>query len=672
MLQTNRSTRMPWCLLLVLGLTMAWAPAGRAQEQAEDDPPAPAAEAADAGAETVDPLAQEQVQEPVEDEAAPPPRVAESERILRLEEGLEADRATLAALVGDTAKREELFTMMGESEKKLIGQIAELENQGEAPDEEELAELRAQLQRLKSQADITLQSIKTMRTQRETLEKKVAQDELARQELLGLAPPKNPEQDTAASSDTTTTPAAPETKSVGIPGMPPLPTGGTTPSDAAPAVEPHAQTAEQIEADQEAAKLESRAMEAEQQLVGFMERKAALEEQISLQGELLGAARASRDNLLAALDEREKKLSRLVDEGADDDLIEEEEKTLSIIREMADDAHREIDQRNAELQSLHARLKDLHDVRLAIEAEAGQTREEAEDAKRRSIWLKSPLHPQNIAAWAVQRGPRILMVVMVAAVALLTLRLSLGRIARAVIRKSRDDRSDASNRANTLASSFRSAGTVLIVLAGMLLVLEEAGLDIQTVLGGAAILGVAIAFGAQNLMRDYFTGFLILLEDQFEIGDLVTIGNITGTVERVNMRTTMLRDLEGRMHFIPNGEIKSITNRTYIWGRAVFEIPVSFDEDVERVMKVLLDVAEELTKDPEFGDGITDDPQMLGVDKFTESGVIIKFMLRTSPEKMFVVRREMLRRVKNRFDELGIRISVPHRVMVAAPRDAES
>ncbi len=122
--------------------------------------------------------------------------------------------------------------------------------------------------------------------------------------------------------------------------------------------------------------------------------------------------------------------------------------------------------------------------------------------------------------------------------------------------------------------SFRSAATVLILIGGILLVFQEAGFDVKTVLGGAAILGFAVAFGAQNLMRDYFTGFMILLEDQYELGDLVTIEDITGTVEKVNMRTTMLRDLEGRVHFIPNGEVKSVTNRSYVWGRAVIEVPV--------------------------------------------------------------------------------------------------
>jgi small conductance mechanosensitive channel len=243
--------------------------------------------------------------------------------------------------------------------------------------------------------------------------------------------------------------------------------------------------------------------------------------------------------------------------------------------------------------------------------------------------------------------------------------LSARRVARAVVRSRRgNDRSQGTGRADTLAFSFRSASRVLIVVFAVLLVLQEAGVDIKTVLGGAAIIGVAIAFGAQDLMKDYFSGFLILLEDQYQLGDLVTIRGITGTVESVNMRVTVLRDLEGRVHFIPNGNIDSVTNRTYAWGRPVFEVPVRFDEDVDRVMQTLVDVAKELSEDPDWKGAIIGEPEMLGVDKFTEYGIVIKFMVKTQPDQLFPVRRQMLRRISKRFNELGIQLTVPQRLIV--------
>jgi small-conductance mechanosensitive channel len=199
--------------------------------------------------------------------------------------------------------------------------------------------------------------------------------------------------------------------------------------------------------------------------------------------------------------------------------------------------------------------------------------------------------------------------------------------------------------------------------------LQEAGINVKTVLGGAAIFGVAIAFGAQNLMRDYFNGFMILLEDQYELNDLLTIGDVTGRVEHLNLRTTVLRDLGGRVHFIPNGEIKSVTNHTYEWSRAVIDICVGYAEDVDRVMDLIVEIGDELRGDANFGGYVTEPVEMLGVDRFTDFGPVIRFLLKTKADRMFVVKREMQRRVKNRFDQLGIELKDPNRIALQnAPR----
>ena len=132
---------------------------------------------------------------------------------------------------------------------------------------------------------------------------------------------------------------------------------------------------------------------------------------------------------------------------------------------------------------------------------------------------------------------------------------------------------------------------------------------------------------------------------------------------------TRLRDVNGTVWFIPNGEIKSVTNRTYVWGRAVLELPIAFSEDVDRVMEVILDEARAFREDEEKGEWVTDEPVMLGVDKFTEYGVVIKFMVQTLPDKIFPTRRELLRRIKKRFDSEGIKISVPHRLLVQETGD---
>jgi small conductance mechanosensitive channel len=225
------------------------------------------------------------------------------------------------------------------------------------------------------------------------------------------------------------------------------------------------------------------------------------------------------------------------------------------------------------------------------------------------------------------------------------------------------------NRAKTVGLSFRSILSAIIILVGTILFLEEAGIDIKTLLGGAAILGLAVAFGAQNLMRDYFNGFLILIEDQYELNDVITVGNVTGVVEQLSMRITVLRDLEGRAHFIPNGQMKQVTNRTHQWSQALFDIGIAYNENVDQVMGILIELANELRKDPEYGSYIIGDPVMLGVDDFGDAAVRIKFLIKTKRDKMWPVRREMLRRIKNKFDELGISIPVPHRVIFQQQED---
>ncbi|MBW1905792.1 MAG: mechanosensitive ion channel, partial [Deltaproteobacteria bacterium] len=162
-----------------------------------------------------------------------------------------------------------------------------------------------------------------------------------------------------------------------------------------------------------------------------------------------------------------------------------------------------------------------------------------EKARDHIGWLESPIHPQNVAHWAKERGPRMLLVIAAALFLLLLVRFSARGVARALVGRRRGARSVGTGRADTLAFSFRSASRVVIVVMAVMLVLQEGGVDITTVLGGAAIMGVAIAFGAQDLMKDYFSGFLILAEDQYQLGDLITIRGITGTVESVNMRVTV-------------------------------------------------------------------------------------------------------------------------------------
>jgi small conductance mechanosensitive channel len=303
--------------------------------------------------------------------------------------------------------------------------------------------------------------------------------------------------------------------------------------------------------------------------------------------------------------------------------------------------------------------------------EAEQKRTEAEKARKKSTWLESPLHPRNLTHWGTTRAPRMLAILAAAFVLLLVVRFALKRAARLMMMHVPGQKEQREKRATTLGSTLTSAATGLIIIAGLLMALEEAGVDIRTVLGGAAVIGLAVAFGAQNLMRDYFNGFMILMEGQFELNDIITIGDVTGTVERMSMRMTQLRDLQGRAHFIPNGQIRQVTNLTHAWSQALFDIGVSYQENVDQVMEVLMGVAREFCRDPEFEPFTIGEPQMLGVDDVGDAAFRVKFVIRTKADKMWAVRREMLRRIKNKFDELGIRIPIPHRVVLQSQENPE-
>jgi small conductance mechanosensitive channel len=593
---------------------------------------------------------------------------SDTEQLLRIEKVIEFDREKLADLKTDVSKRQKFFDQLADSirvldeelaqRKARLDQIAETGDPSqESTVQAELSSLETELELFQTQSELAFSSLTTIREQMLALEKKLEREQRALDSLSGLVP----EEGTApppAASPTAQPDVSPSAMPM-LPGVPPA-TSIATPAEPPAPVE----TTAQIEALRELERRQRDEREAQQRLVEFVKRKESLEEQIALEGELLETAQGSVENLTRALENRRGEMEKASAEAE----IRRHRESISRIEGLLDGAHRETEERGAYLDSLKERLESLRAEERSITEETTAGRDAVSSARSRLRWLQSPLHPENLLRWARERGPRVLIVLIALTLLLTLLRLGIRRLMHLLIRRSHD-RTSAADRADTLALSFRSAASFLIVIGGGLLLLQEAGVDIVAVLGGAAVLGVAVAFGAQNLMRDYFTGFLILLENQFELGDLVTIAGVTGNVESVNMRVTVLRDLEGRVHFIPNGEIKAVTNRTYHWGRAVIEVPIGYNENVDRAIETLSEVASGLRADPDWADRITEDPIMMGVDAFTEYGVVIKFMLQTTPEDMFTVRRELLRRVKNKFDELGIQISVPHRILLQRKAD---
>lgn len=215
-------------------------------------------------------------------------------------------------------------------------------------------------------------------------------------------------------------------------------------------------------------------------------------------------------------------------------------------------------------------------------------------------------------------------------------------------------------RAQTIGSLLNSvAGAVIMIVAGIT-VLNAIGVPIASILASVGVVGLAISFGAQSLVKDVITGTFLLLEGQFGIGDVVKIGDTSGLVERITLRTTVLRDVFGVVHVIPNGEITKVSNLTKSWSRAVLDIGVAYREDVDRVIALMKQIGAEFLADPEWGPLLLEEPTVPGVENLGDSAVVIRMMAKTLPLKQWDVARELRRRIKNRFDREGIEIPFPH------------
>lgn len=218
-------------------------------------------------------------------------------------------------------------------------------------------------------------------------------------------------------------------------------------------------------------------------------------------------------------------------------------------------------------------------------------------------------------------------------------------------------------RLKTIIKLFHWLGSLAVFFSMTYMVLKQFDVDVSPLIAGAGIAGLAFGFGGQYLIRDIINGMFILIEGQIRVNDVIKVGEFSGLVEDVNLRMTTLRDMEGKVIYIPNGEIKTVQNFTKDFSRAVLNIGVAYKENVDHVMEVIKEIGVEMRKDEKFGKLITDDLEMLGVDDFAESQVTIKFRIQTLPIKQWEVAREFRRRIKNKFDELGIEIPFPHRTL---------
>ena len=216
-------------------------------------------------------------------------------------------------------------------------------------------------------------------------------------------------------------------------------------------------------------------------------------------------------------------------------------------------------------------------------------------------------------------------------------------------------------RARTMGSVLRSIVSIVIMGMAFFSVLGQLGLNLTPVLASATVIGAAVGFGAQNIVKDFLAGLFMLLEDQFGVGDVIDVGSAKGTVEAVTLRVTRMRDVDGVVWYVPNGEIKKVGNESQNWGRSVLDIPVDIHEDVEKVKEILQRTADELAAAGDWQNVILEDPSVWGVQALAGDALIVRIVLKTAPGKQAEVSRELRERVKKAFDEAGVTVATPAR-----------
>lgn len=230
--------------------------------------------------------------------------------------------------------------------------------------------------------------------------------------------------------------------------------------------------------------------------------------------------------------------------------------------------------------------------------------------------------------------------------------------------------SRAESRAETLGHVLRSVLVVLIWTLAGLVILGEVGVNLAPLIAGAGIGGVALGFGAQSIVKDFLSGLFMLIEDHYGVGDVVDVGYAVGTVEKVSLRSTALRDVKGTVWHVPNGEISRIGNFSQLWSRALIDIEVSYDSDLRSAMAVLDRVAGEFWDDPEWGnDELSERPEVWGVQALNSSGIALRIAVKTEPSMQWGVERELRLRIKEAFDAAGLEIPFPHRTVHIRSKD---
>lgn len=270
----------------------------------------------------------------------------------------------------------------------------------------------------------------------------------------------------------------------------------------------------------------------------------------------------------------------------------------------------------------------------------------------------------KIIPWLLSHGVRIIMIAVAALLLDKILTRIIIRTIRASVKADEFTSEEAEKkREDTLIRIFNGAVNILIIIVAIMMILQELGIEIGPLIAGAGIVGLAVGFGGQYLIRDIITGLFLMLENQYRIGDVVNIEGLSGAVQDISLRKTTLRDLDGTVHHIPHGSITKISNLSKDFARVNLDMGVGYSTDIDHLIRVINETGRELAADPAFSDSIISPPQFLRVNEFADSAIIVKILGDTKPLRQWDVAGELRKRLKIAFDREGIEIPFPQRVM---------
>jgi small conductance mechanosensitive channel len=271
---------------------------------------------------------------------------------------------------------------------------------------------------------------------------------------------------------------------------------------------------------------------------------------------------------------------------------------------------------------------------------------------------------EQVIPWLMNHGFKIVLIILLAFILNRVLQRVIVRAVRASVKADENTSPEAEKkREDTLIRIFSGALNTVVVIIAIMMILQEIGVEVGPLIAGAGIVGLAVGFGGQYLIRDIITGVFLMLENQYRIGDVVTIEGFSGAVQDISLRKTTLRDLDGTVHHIPHGSITKVSNRSKDFARVNLDMGVGYGTDIRRLEEVINKTGNELAADPAFAESIISPPQFVRINDFADSAIVVKVLGDTKPLKQWEVAGELRKRLKEAFDREGIEIPFPQRVI---------